>query len=197
MTPLVVATQNPGKLTEMQHYLQAFAWKLILMPPDLEIAETGQTFAKNAVLKAASVAQITHKWTIADDSGLEVTALGGAPGVYSARYGATDEDRIHRLLTALQNQTDRSAQFVCAIALARPDGSIACQSKGVCAGEILTMPTGEGGFGYDPIFYVPQVQKTFAQLSPAAKQQISHRGAAFAHLQPQLQRIQAELGSNP
>ncbi|NJK42088.1 MAG: RdgB/HAM1 family non-canonical purine NTP pyrophosphatase [Acaryochloridaceae cyanobacterium SU_2_1] len=190
---LVVATQNSGKLAEMQNYLEPFSWQLTLMPPDLEIIETGQTFAENALLKASSVARITNKWAIADDSGLEVAALDGAPGIYSARYGARDCDRIHRLLTALQDQADRTARFVCVIALARPDGSIACQAEGICAGEILLNPEGEGGFGYDPIFYVPHVQQTFAQLSPTAKQKISHRGIAFANLQPQLEHLEAEL----
>ncbi|ABW29645.1 RdgB/HAM1 family non-canonical purine NTP pyrophosphatase [Acaryochloris marina] len=186
MPPLIVATQNPGKLKEMQQHLADLPWELQLMPPDLEIEETGTTFRENAILKATQVAKHLGQWAIADDSGLEVMALDGAPGLYSARYGKTDIDRIQRLLTELQGKTDRSAQFVCVIALARPDGSVACQAKGVCPGEILQAPQGEGGFGYDPIFYVPSQQQTFAELSATAKRQISHRGEAIKVLMPQL-----------
>jgi XTP/dITP diphosphohydrolase len=202
MIPLVVATQNPGKLVEMQHYLAEFPWELQLMPASLNIAETGQTFRENAALKASQVAQYTGQWAIADDSGLEVMALNGAPGIYSARYGKTDADRIQRLLNALAAVGDdlrsvgdhRTAQFVCAIALARPDGRLACQAQGVCLGEILMTPQGEGGFGYDPIFYVPSIQRTFAELSRETKQHISHRGEAFTALRPQLFALQTELG---
>ncbi|NJK29118.1 MAG: RdgB/HAM1 family non-canonical purine NTP pyrophosphatase [Acaryochloris sp. RU_4_1] len=202
MTPLVVATQNPGKLAEMQHHLSEFSWELQFMPAGLEIEETGQTFAENAALKACQVAEHTGQWAIADDSGLEVMALKGAPGIYSARYGKTDADRIQRLLTALGDVGNdlrsvgdhRSAQFVCAIALARPDGRLACQAQGVCLGEILMTPQGEGGFGYDPIFYVPSMQRTFAELSRETKQRISHRGEAFKALRPQLLNLQTELG---
>lgn len=186
MLPLIVATQNPGKLKEMQQHLVDLPWDLQLMPPDLEIEETGTTFRENAILKATQVAQHLGKWAIADDSGLEVMALDGAPGLYSARYGKTDADRIQRLLTELQGKTDRSAQFVCAIALARPDGSVACHAKGVCPGEILQAPQGEGGFGYDPIFYVRSQQQTFAELTATTKRQISHRGEAIKALMPQL-----------
>lgn len=186
MPPLIVATQNPGKLKEMQQYLADLPWDLQLMPPELEIEETGTTFRENAILKATQVAQQLGQWAIADDSGLEVIALDGAPGIYSARYGKTDTDRIQRLLTELQGKTNRNAQFVCVIALARPDGSVACQAKGICPGKILPAPQGEGGFGYDPIFYVPSQQQTFAELSAAAKRQISHRGEAIKALMPQL-----------
>lgn len=194
MIPLIVATQNPGKLKEMQQHLADLPWDLQLMPPDLDIEETGSTFCENAVLKATQVAQHLGQWAIADDSGLAVMALDGAPGIYSARYGQTDADRIQRLLTELQGITDRRAQFVCVIALAQPDGSVACQAQGICAGEILQAPQGDGGFGYDPIFYVPSEQKTFAELSAAVKRQISHRGEAFKILLPQLLALKADLG---
>lgn len=194
MTPLIMATQNSGKLAEMQHYLAELPWKLQLMPADLEIIETGTTFSENAILKATQVAKHLGQWAIADDSGLEVMALEGAPGIYSARYGKTDVDRIQRLLSALQEETDRRAQFVCVIALARPDGNLACQALGICKGDILRAPQGEGGFGYDPIFYVPSAQQTFAELSATTKRRISHRGEAFKALLPQLLSIQADLG---
>ncbi|MCP6762542.1 MAG: RdgB/HAM1 family non-canonical purine NTP pyrophosphatase [Fischerella sp. CENA71] len=188
---LVVATGNPGKLREMQAYLSNSGWELKLKPEELEIEETGETFAENACLKASQVAKVTGNWAIADDSGLEVDVLNGVPGVYSARYGKTDAERIARLLRELGDEVQRQAQFVCSVAIARPDGAIALQSEGICRGEILYSPSGDGGFGYDPIFYVPQMQKTFAEMTPEMKRSISHRGKAFASLLQKLPDLQA------
>ena len=189
MTVLVVATSNPGKLKEMQAYLDDPRWELTLKPPEIEVEETGDTFMANAQLKASQVAIAMGKWAFADDSGLAVDALNGAPGIHSARYAKTDSDRISRLLGELENQTNRQAQFVCAIAIASPDGAIALQSEGVCYGEILHTPRGEGGFGYDPIFYVPEKSFTFAEMSREQKSSVSHRGKAFAALLPQLNKL--------
>ncbi|MGL4618561.1 RdgB/HAM1 family non-canonical purine NTP pyrophosphatase [Chroococcidiopsis sp.] len=186
---LVVATGNPGKLKEMQAYLTDLDWELTLKPPELEVEETGDTFVANACLKASQVAKATGKWAIADDSGLQVDALGGAPGIYSARYAKTDAERIERVLQELGDATNRQAQFVCAIAIARPDGAIVLQAEGICRGEILTAPRGIGGFGYDPIFYVPDRQMTFAEMPPQLKHEISHRGRAFQALIPHLQEV--------
>lgn len=186
---LVVATSNPGKLREMQSLLANSGWELMLKPDDLEVEETGKTFSENACLKASVVAKATSKWAIADDSGLAVDALNGSPGVYSARYGKTDVDRISRVLQELQDTANRQAQFVCAIAIACPDGEIVLQTQGICRGEILLAPRGDKGFGYDPIFYVPTHQMTFAQMPPELKQQISHRGQAFKALLPQLTQL--------
>lgn len=183
---LVVATGNPGKLREMQAYLTNLDWELTLKPEQLEIEETGDTFAANACLKASQVAQATQNWAIADDSGLEVAVLNGAPGIYSARYAKTDQERISRLLNELGNAANRTAQFVCAIAIARPDGTIVLQAEGVCVGQILQSPRGTAGFGYDPIFYVPAYQVTFAEMPSELKHKISHRGQAFQNLLPQL-----------
>ncbi|MDH6061297.1 RdgB/HAM1 family non-canonical purine NTP pyrophosphatase [Chrysosporum bergii ANA360D] len=183
---LVVATGNPGKLREMQAYLANSGWELILKPEELEVEETGETFAANACLKASQIAQATGQWAVADDSGLQVDALGGAPGVYSARYGTSDADRIARLLRELGDTVNRQAQFFCAVAIARPDGTIALESEGVCRGEILYAPRGEGGFGYDPIFYVPEKHLTFAEMSRELKGSISHRGKALQALVPYL-----------
>jgi XTP/dITP diphosphohydrolase len=182
MTQLVVATGNPGKLKEMQAYLVDSGWELTLKPEELDIEETGNTFAANACLKASQVALATGNWAIADDSGLAVDTLGGAPGVHSARYANSDSERISKLLTELSNQENRQAQFVCAVALARPDGAIALQSEGICRGEILDAPRGDGGFGYDPVFYVPEHKLTFAEMTPEIKRSISHRGKAFTDL---------------
>jgi XTP/dITP diphosphohydrolase len=184
---LVLATGNPGKLEEIQAYLEGLDIELALKPDELEIEETGDTFLANACLKASQVAMATGEWAIADDSGLEVDALDGAPGIYSARYGNNDAERIERLLLELGDELNRQAQFVCVIAIARPDGSIALQAEGVCPGEILRKPRGNNGFGYDPIFYVPEQQMTFAEMSPKIKHNVSHRGQAFKALLPQLQ----------
>ncbi|OCQ91422.1 non-canonical purine NTP pyrophosphatase, RdgB/HAM1 family [Oscillatoriales cyanobacterium USR001] len=186
---LLVATSNPGKVREMLEYLADFGWELQLKPEELEIEETGDTFIANACLKASEVAKATGKWSIADDSGLTVEALNGRPGIYSARYGKTDRDRIERLLTELGDEENRKAQFVCAIAIASPDGAIAIQVEGKCNGEILYHPKGDSGFGYDPIFYVPTQQKTFAEMTPEEKRSNSHRGQAFQILLPQLEKI--------
>lgn len=189
MTLLVVATSNPGKLEEMQAYLGDTDWELALKPKDLEVEETGVTFMENARLKASQVAKATEQWAIADDSGLSVEALNGAPGIYSARYGSTDSQRIERLLRELGDTENRSARFVCAIAIARPNGEIALEVEGTAPGEILHGSKGTGGFGYDPIFYVRDLDLTFAQMSPEQKRQHSHRGAAFRQLLPQLETL--------
>jgi XTP/dITP diphosphohydrolase len=189
VTPLVVATQNPGKLKEFQHHLSDLSWELEMMPVELDVEETGETFMENACLKASQVAQQMGQWAIADDSGLEVAALNGGPGVYSARYGQDDPDRISRLLRELGDTLQRSAQFVCAIALANPDGEIVGQSEGICPGEILYETQGRGGFGYDPVFYVPSMGLTYAEMSKDQKREISHRGRAIAQIIPQLQEL--------
>ncbi|HEY9879919.1 MAG TPA: RdgB/HAM1 family non-canonical purine NTP pyrophosphatase [Leptolyngbyaceae cyanobacterium] len=190
MTTVVVATGNPGKLKEMQAYLNDLDWTLVLKPDEIDVDETGTTFIENARLKASEVAKATGQWAIADDSGLAIDALNGAPGLYSARYGSSDADRIERVLRELGDTTDRGAQFVCAIALARPDGSIALETEGICRGEILTAPRGTGGFGYDPVFYVPETGLTFAEMSPEEKEACSHRGIAFKQLMPELESLE-------
>lgn len=189
MTTVIVATGNPGKLAELKDYLQILDWDLALKPKEIEVEETGKTFIENARLKASEVAKATGKWAIADDSGLSVFALNGAPGVYSARYGDSDADRINRVLRELGDETDRRAEFVCAIALSRPDGTIALETEGRCPGSILTSGQGAGGFGYDPIFYVTTQGKTFAEMSNADKERYSHRGIAFDQLMPKLKAL--------
>ena len=186
---LVVATGNPGKLKEIQEYLTDLPWQLELKPAEIDVEETGTTFIANARLKATEVAKAVGKWAIADDSGLAVDALGGAPGIYSARYGKTDEDRIDRLLRELGDADNRQAKFICAIAIANPDGQIVLETQGMRHGEILKSPRGDAGFGYDPIFYVPSQQQTFAEMPPKTKSKVSHRGVAFAQLMPDLQKI--------
>jgi XTP/dITP diphosphohydrolase len=186
---LVVATGNPGKLKEIQEYLTGLPWELELKPAEIDVEETGTTFIANARLKASEVAKAVSKWSIADDSGLAVDALDGAPGLYSSRYGKTDEDRIDRLLRELGDADNRQAKFICAIAIANSQGTIILETEGICPGEILNSPRGNSGFGYDPIFYVPSQQQTFAEMSPKTKSRVSHRGVAFAQLMPDLQKI--------
>jgi XTP/dITP diphosphohydrolase len=154
--------------------------------------ETGDTFAANACLKASEVAISMNCWAIADDSGLQVDALNGAPGIYSARYADSDKERIDRMLAELSDfpePSQRQAQFVCAVAVARPDGTIAAEAQGICRGEILASPRGIDGFGYDPIFYVPAKQLAFAEMSVEVKRSISHRGLAFAIIREKLSSI--------
>ena len=189
MKKLVVATSNPGKLREIQEYLDGLDWELQLKPEELEIEETGTTFIENACLKASQVAKALGEWAIADDSGLTVDGLNGAPGLYSARYGSSDPERIARVLKELEGIENRQAKFVCAVAIASADGAIVLKTEGICQGEILVRPLGTRGFGYDPIFYVPSEGRTFAEMSPELKGQISHRGKAFEVLVPELKKI--------
>lgn len=194
MTVLVVATGNPGKLGEIQAYFPPDSgWQLQLKPAELEVEETGETFIDNACLKASQVAIATGEWAIAVDSGLAVDALNGAPGIYSARYAETDADRIVRLLAELGNRADRQAQFICAIAVASPEGQVVIQEEGICPGEILTAPRGTQGFGYDPIFYVPEAKLSFAEMPADLKHHLSHRGRAFDRVLPQLVALQKTL----
>ena len=178
----VLASRNANKLREMQSILADIS--LLPLPETApEVEETGKTFAENAILKAASAASFTGLPAIADDSGLVVDALQGAPGIYSARYGGascqTDEERNALLLKNMQGVKDRGARFVCVIALVYPDGT-RILAEGICEGEITLAPCGEGGFGYDPIFHVTQAGKTFAELTDAQKNALSHRGKALA-----------------
>jgi XTP/dITP diphosphohydrolase len=181
MQQVILATGNPGKCLELQALLTSTGWQILPKPPTLEIEETGNTFQENACLKALQVAKATGQWALADDSGLEVDALGGAPGVHSARYGSDDTHRISRLLTALKQIEIRTARFVCVLAIASPQ-KVILTVEGTCCGEILRVPQGSGGFGYDPIFWVPELNKTFAELSADEKSLHSHRGKAIAAL---------------
>ncbi len=189
MTQLIVATGNPGKLKEMQSYLEGSGWELTLKPAELDVEETGTTFLENARLKATQVAIATGQWAIADDSGLAVDALDGAPGLYSARYGRTDQERIDKLLAALGDRGDRSAAFICALVLARPDGTVALETDGQCPGEITHAAAGDGGFGYDPIFFVSDAGLTFAEMSKDQKRKLGHRGRAFEKILQQMQDL--------
>ena len=196
---LVIASGNAGKVREFSHLLAALDLEIRPQPQGLEVDETGSTFGENARIKASAVAKATGHWALADDSGLCVDALGGAPGVHSARYAEGDQARIARLLAELATangstdpahlQTNRRAQFVAALAVADPSGAVQLEVEGRCPGEILTSPRGEGGFGYDPVFYVPEAGQTFAEMAKDLKGRIGHRGRAFELLQPQLRAL--------
>ncbi|SFQ06575.1 XTP/dITP diphosphohydrolase [Oscillibacter sp. PC13] len=181
----VLATHNPGKLKEMGAILSQYGVEVV-SPRELGIAvdveETGTTFAENAMLKAKAICAASGLPAIADDSGLCVDALNGGPGVYSARYGGEgldDKGRCQLLLNTMRGQTTRAAHFACAIACAFPNGD-ELTAEGRCEGTIAFAPMGEGGFGYDPVFFVPELKKTFGQLTAEEKSAISHRGKALA-----------------
>ena len=180
----VLATHNPGKLREMGAILARFGVEVV-SPKDLgltvDVEETGATFAENAMLKAKAICAAAQLPAIADDSGLCVDALNGGPGVYSARYGGEgldDKGRYTLLLSSMRGQTTRAAHFACAIACAFPNGDT-LTAEGRCDGTIAFAPMGEGGFGYDPVFFVPEKAKTFGQLTAEEKSAISHRGRAL------------------
>jgi len=189
---LVIASGNVGKIREFEGLLKALAVNVQPQPKGLEVEETGSTFAANARLKAIAVARATGEWALADDSGLSVDALDGAPGVHSARYAATDPERIARLLKALNGSSQREAHFCAALCIAAPDGRVLLEVEGRCQGRITTTPRGEQGFGYDPIFEVDGTGLTFAEMPLAEKKQHGHRGRAFTALEPQLRELLAK-----
>ncbi len=190
MIKLLVATNNPGKVREYEELLAGRPFQVTFPAAaglELDVAETGDTFEANARLKALAFAQASGLLTLADDSGLEVDALAGAPGVYSARYagpGAGDADRYGKLLAALEGvpQGQRTARFRCVIALAWPDGRLRL-AEGRCEGQIGFGPRGDNGFGYDPVFVVEGYGgRTMAELAPEIKNRISHRARAVQAL---------------
>ncbi len=185
MRTLLLATSNPHKLEEFRAIFTDLPLKLLILNDlgsEMEVEETGTTFAENAELKARAYAQASGMLTLADDSGLEIDALGGAPGVQSARYlgrGTSYEERFRVILEQMKGlpMERRTARFRCAIALAEPTGYTRVVD-GVIEGVIADSPRGENGFGYDPIFYVPELGKTLAELAPEHKNRISHRARA-------------------
>ena len=190
---IVLATRNPGKISEIEALLTGLrVAPAASFPGCPEPEESGRTFEENALIKARAVAGFTGKTALADDSGLEVDALGGAPGVRSARYAgatASDEDNMRRLLDALSDvsDADRTARFRCVMAVVAPDGRT-WTSDGVCEGRIHREPRGESGFGYDPLFVPAGYDSTFAELDASTKNRISHRAMA-------LRRIAETLGA--
>jgi XTP/dITP diphosphohydrolase len=201
LTRLLVATNNPGKVREYQELLLDLGVEITFPAQEglvLDVDECGDTFEENARIKALAYAQASELLTLADDSGLEVDALNGAPGVHSARYAgpnASDVDRYRKLLAALADvpEGQRSARFRCVVALARPDGTVQT-ANGACEGEIGFEPRGKHGFGYDPIFVMAEHGgQTMAELPPALKNQISHRSRALTAARPLLAQTLADI----
>ena len=192
MTKLVLASKNPKKLVEMNDILSHLGVEVCSEAEagvDVEVEETGTTFEENSLLKARAVMEASGMPAIADDSGLCVDALGGAPGVYSARYGGPELDdagRYRLLLENLRGQLDRRWKFVSCICCRFPNGDTVT-ARGECSGTIAYAPRGEGGFGYDPVFFLPGLKKTFAQLTTEEKNAVSHRGAALRAFREKLE----------
>ena len=197
MPRLMIGSRNPKKLLELQDLLGDLGLDLSDLSgwpnvPDVE--ETGQTFEENARLKAAGYAKAVGEWVLAEDSGLVVPALKGRPGVYSARYAGTHGDDAannRRLLAELAPLPDdrRAAYYTCVAALAGPDGEVQAVTEGQCHGVIVREPRGTGGFGYDPLFEIPEYHQTFGELSLRVKQALSHRARAVVKLRPAIRKI--------
>ncbi len=191
---LLIATSNPGKMREFEELLAPLPTSLCFpktLGLNLNIVEDGATYAENARKKALTYWRATGMITLADDSGLEVDALDGAPSIRSARYApGRDDDRVTALLKALRGvpPAERTARFRCIVAIVGPDGRI-YTTEGVCEGRIADEPAGEDGFGYDPIFYLPTYNRTMAQIGPADKNRISHRAKAIQEAMPILWRL--------
>lgn len=190
---MVLASKNAHKLVEMSAILSQLGIEVVLesdVGVDVDVEETGTTFEENAALKAVAVMKASGLPAIADDSGLCVNALGGGPGVYSARYGGeglNDQQRYQLVLSGLSGQLDRSAQFVSCICCAFPNGDTVT-ARGECPGLITYSPRGEDGFGYDPVFLVPEKRKTFAEMTAEEKNAISHRGVALQKFKVELEK---------
>ena len=187
----VLASQNKHKLAEMQSILSAQGVEVV-MESDLElhveVEETGETFAENAMIKARAVMEASGLPAIADDSGVCVDALNGGPGIYSARYGGPELDdagRYRLLLENMRGARTRAAHFTSCIACVFPNGDT-LEAEGICPGTIAFAPQGDGGFGYDPVFFLPELRKTYAQLTPEEKAVVSHRGKALAVFEEKL-----------
>ena len=198
---LVIASGNPGKTAEIRDLLKGFPISIKNLDdfgPIPPVVEDGETFDENAYKKASFVSKILGYPALADDSGLVVDALGGAPGIYSARYAgenASDQQRYAKLLDEMKGHTNRQAAFECVISLAVPTGA-AMTYEGRCEGLIAEAPAGDGGFGYDPVFYYPPLKKTFCQLSREDKSLISHRGKALKEFNDEFEKVLIWIGRN-
>ena len=182
MTKLVFATSNPHKLQEIKDIAGDINIEFLLPPNGFDPIENGTTFEENSYIKAKEAAKLSGIVALADDSGLCVEALDGAPGIYSARYADTPQARINKLLNAMNQKENRRAKFVCAMTLVSPDGEIIFQTRGECHGNIAYKQAGTNGFGYDPIFLVGNGSTTMAELSETDKNKISHRGQALRNV---------------
>jgi len=181
LTKIVFATKNKHKVSEVRELLKGTDIEIVEIEGEFNPEESGETFEENAYIKAYEAARMMNMPALADDSGLVVDALGGRPGVYSSRYEETDEKRINKLLHELENVAapNRTARFVCAMVVVSPQGEKLFSTTGVCEGEIAFSPSGEMGFGYDPVFYFREKDVTMAELPMEEKNEISHRGKAL------------------
>jgi len=182
MKRIVLATQNENKLKEMQAIFKHFAIEIINPPQGFDPIEDGETFFDNSLIKAKAASELMNLPALADDSGLEIEALGGEPGIYSARWADTHSERIEKAIKSLDGQSNRNAQFVCTMTLTDKDGNLLHSTKGVCKGQIIEEEKGSGGFGYDPIFFIPKLGKTMAELTMDQKNKISHRSIALREM---------------
>lgn len=198
MRKLLLATRNQNKFREMKEILGDLDFKLIslnqvtVIPRDFDVQETGRTFQENAVFKAKTYGQMSGLLTLADDSGLEVAALVGRPGIRSSRYlSGSDQDRYQKLLKEMREvkASRRQARFVCAVVVFNPESGKIISAEGICQGLIARAPRGRNGFGYDPIFFLPAVKKTMAQLTRAEKSFLSHRGRALKAIKKMLSAL--------
>ena len=176
---IIIATSNEHKVKEINAIVKGAGIKFVLPPEGFDPVENGNTFEENSYIKAKAAWENTHNWVLADDSGLCIDALNGAPGIYSARYAETPQKRIDRVLKELEKEAIRTARFKCSMTLLNPKGEIAFAYTGVCEGSIVEKQRGVNGFGYDPIFLVKGSKKTMAELSEEEKNSLSHRGKAL------------------
>lgn len=182
MKSFVLATKNPNKIKEMQNIFKDYQIEILPPKEGFNPEENGTTFEENSFIKAKEAAIISKKPALSDDSGLVIEALDGDPGIHSARFAETNEKRIQKVLDLLKNQPNKKAKFVCVMTFVNENGEIIFQSKGECHGEITNSPQGTEGFGYDPIFFIPEKNKTMAELSLEEKNQISHRALALKEM---------------
>lgn len=187
---IVLASSNPHKVKEINEIVNSDLFpaglnkdiEFVLPPEGFDPDETGETFAENSLIKAKAAWELSHTWTLADDSGLCIDFLDGKPGIYSARYAETPQKRIERVLNELKNADKRTARFVCAMTLIAPSGEISAACEGICKGSIIKEAKGSNGFGYDPIFLPEGYSKTIAELPEEVKNKISHRSRALVEI---------------
>ena len=189
MQNLFLASKNKGKIEEYKKLLAGVNCKLLLQPESLEVEEDGLTFRDNAIKKASEVSRKTNNFSIADDSGICIEALGGKPGIYSSRYAENDQKRIERVLRELHGVQNRSAFFIANICVCSPNGEVIIESEAKCHGNIILNPRGKSGFGYDPIFEESSTRLTFAEMNNDIKDSCSHRGKALKKIIPDLIEI--------
>ena len=193
--PLVIASSNDGKIKEFRKLFYNFPFDILTQPVGFEVEETGNTFIENARIKAIAVSKETGNLSLADDSGLSVEALGGAPGIYSSRYASSDKKRIEKLLAELKPFSNRKAKFECSLCIASGE-KVLIEVSGFCEGVITFLPRGSNGFGYDPIFEVLELGQTFAEMNHVRKKRIGHRGNAFKKLKPELKKLLASMDNS-